>query len=63
LPYRRNQKLQNAATTALSVKTVASILRTRIDRRVEDVLGEKQFGFRRGKGTRNATGKLRIISK
>jgi hypothetical protein len=29
----------------------------------KDVLGEDQFGFRRGKGTRDAIGMLRIISK
>jgi hypothetical protein len=28
-----------------------------------DVLAEDQFGFRRGKGTRNAIGMLRIISE
>ena len=32
-------------------------------RRIEDVLGEDQFGFRREKGTRNAIGMLRIISE
>ena len=35
---------------APTAKTVASILR-RIERKVEDVLGEEQFGFRRRKGT------------
>jgi hypothetical protein len=29
----------------------------------EDALGEDQFGFRRGKGTRDAIGTLRIISE
>jgi hypothetical protein len=28
-----------------------------------DALGEHQFGFRRGKGTRDAIGMLRIISE
>jgi hypothetical protein len=37
---------------------VAKILRRRIERKIEDVLGEDQFGFRRGKGTRDATGRL-----
>ena len=32
-------------------------------KKTEDVLGEDQFGFRRGKGTRDATGMLRIISE
>jgi hypothetical protein len=31
--------------------------------KIEDVLGEDQFGFRRGKGTRDAVGILRIISE
>ena len=35
----------------------------RIERKTEDVLGEDQFGFRRGKGTRYAIGMLRLISE
>jgi hypothetical protein len=35
----------------------------RSERKIEDVLGEDEFGFRRGKGTRDATGMLRIISE
>jgi hypothetical protein len=35
---------------------IAKILRRRIERKIEDVLGEDQFGFRRGKGTRDAIG-------
>jgi hypothetical protein len=38
------------------------MLRRRIERKIEDVLGDR-FGFRRGKGTRNAIGMLRIISE
>jgi hypothetical protein len=41
---------------------VAQILR-RIERKIENALGEDQFGFKRGKGTRDATGMPRIISK
>ena len=41
----------------------AKILRRRIEKKIEDVLGEDQFGFRRGKGTRDAIGMLRIISE
>jgi hypothetical protein len=41
----------------------AKILRRRIERKTEDALGEDQFGFRRGKGTRDAIGMLRIISE
>jgi len=39
------------------------ILRRRIERKIEAVLGEDQFGFRRGKGTRDAIGMMRIIAE
>ena len=42
---------------AHTAKTVAKILRRRIERKIEDVLGD-QFG-----GTRDAIGMLRIISE
>jgi len=48
---------------AHSAKRVAKILRRRIEKKIEDVFGEDKFGFRRGKGTRNAFGMLRIISE
>jgi predicted DNA-binding protein len=48
---------------AHTAKIVAKILRRRIEKKIEDVHGEDQFGFRREKGTRNATGMLRIISE
>jgi hypothetical protein len=48
---------------AHTAKTVAKILRIGIEKKIENVLGEDQFGFRRGKGTRNAIGILRIISQ
>jgi hypothetical protein len=44
-------------------KDSSEILRRRIERKTEDALGEDQFGFRRGKGTRDAIGMLRIISE
>jgi hypothetical protein len=44
-------------------QVVAKILRRRIKKKIEDVLGKDQFGFRRGKGTRDAIEMLRIISK
>jgi len=47
---------------AYAAKMVAKTLR-RIEKKTEDVLGEDQFGFRRGKGTRDAIGMLRIISE
>ena len=46
-----------------AAKIVVSILRGRIGRKIEDVLGEDQFGFRRGKGTGSAIVMLRIISE
>jgi hypothetical protein len=46
-----------------TAEIVAKTLRRRIEKKIENVLGEDQFGFRRGKGTRNAIGMLRIISE
>jgi hypothetical protein len=48
---------------AYTAKIVVRILRRRIERKTEDAFGEDQFGFRRGKGTRDAVGMLRIISE
>jgi len=39
------------------------ILRRRIERKIEVALENDQFGFGRGKGTRNAIGILKIIQK
>ena len=47
---------------AHTAKIVAKILRRKIENKIEDVLEENQFGFRREKETRDATGMLRIIS-
>jgi hypothetical protein len=46
-----------------TAKIVVKILRRRVERKIEDVLGEDQFGFRRGKETRDASGMLKIISE
>jgi hypothetical protein len=48
------------ALIAHTAKIVAWILRRRIERKIEDVLGEDQFGFRRGKGTRDAKDNIRM---
>jgi hypothetical protein len=48
---------------AHTAKRAANTLRRRIEKKIEGVLGEDRFGFRRGKGTRDAIGMLRIISK
>jgi len=58
------KKCSDHRTTSLiahTAKIVAKIFRRRIEKKIEDVLGEDQFGFRRGKGTRDAIGMLRII--
>jgi len=48
---------------ANTAKIITKILRRRIERKIEDVLGEDHFGFRRGKGTRDAIGMMRIIAE
>jgi retron-type reverse transcriptase len=45
----------------MAAKVVASVIRRRSEKKIEDVLGEDQFGFRKGKGTRDAVGMLRIM--
>ena len=55
-------KCSDHRTISLIART-AKILRRRIERKIEDVIREDQFGFRRGKGARDATGMLRIISE
>jgi hypothetical protein len=52
-----NQTIRLIAHTA---KIVAKTLRT-IERKIEDVPGKGQFGFRRGKGTKDAIWMLTII--
>ena len=54
---------QTISLIAHTAKIVAKILRRRIEKKIEDVLEEDQFEFRRGKGTRAAIGMLRIISE
>jgi hypothetical protein len=39
------------------------ILRTRIEKKIRDLLGENRFGYRRRKGMKNASGMLKIISE
>jgi len=48
---------------AHTAKIMAKILGRRIEKKIEDVLGEDQFGFRRGKGTRYVIGMMRIIAE
>jgi hypothetical protein len=49
--------------TVSLIAVVASVIRRRSEMKIEDVLGEDQFGFRKGNGTRDAIGMLRIISE
>jgi hypothetical protein len=59
-------KCSNHCTNSIIVHTakiVLRILRRRMKRKIGDVLREDQFGFRRGKGTREAIVMLRIISQ
>ena len=44
-------------------KDNCKILGRKIERKIEDALGEDQFGFRRGKGTGDAIGMMRIIAE
>ena len=46
-----------------TAKIIAKILRRRIERKIENLLGEDQFGFRTGKGTSDAIGMMRIIAE
>jgi len=46
---------------APTTKIVAKTPRRRTEEKIEYVLREDQFGFRRGKGARDATGTMRII--
>jgi len=55
-------KCSDYCTISLIAHT-AKILRGRTEKKIEDVLGEEQFRFRRGKGTREAIGMIRIIAE
>jgi len=48
---------------AHTAKMVSRILVRRTDRKIEDVLGGNQCGFRSRKRTRDAIGELKIISE
>ena len=66
LKKAQTTKCSNHRTISLishTAKIIAKILRRRIERKIEDVLGEDQFGFRTGKGTRDAIGMMRIIAE
>jgi retron-type reverse transcriptase len=56
-------RIKHIVICNVTTKRVAKMLKRRIERKIEDVLGEDQFGFRRGKGTGDAIGLLRIIAE
>ena len=43
------------------MKIVARILSKRLESKIEEIIEEYQFGFRKGKGTRDSIGLMRII--
>jgi hypothetical protein len=59
LSHRGSQQLQNTATIQQSAEIAATILRRRIERKLQDMLGDR-FGLRKGKGTADATRMLKI---
>ena len=46
-----------------TAKIIARIINRRLEQKIEENLGEEQFGFRKGKGTRDAIGFMRVISE
>ena len=46
-----------------TAKIIRKLLRRRVERKIESVLGDDQFGFRRGKRTRDTIGMMRIIAE
>jgi len=58
--YKMQRPSHNQPYRAHTAKIVAKILRRRIEKKIEDVLGEDQFGLRRGKETRDIIRMLRI---
>ena len=63
---RKATQSSNQLTVSLIAHTaqvVARVLRSRIGKKIEDVLREYQFGFRRGRGISYAVGILRTMSE
>jgi len=46
-----------------SRQIIGKVLRRKIERKIEEVLGEDHFRFRRRNGTRDAIGIMRIIAE
>jgi hypothetical protein len=52
-----------ASLVAHTAEVVASVLRSRLGKKMEDVLRKDQFGFRRGRGISDAVGMLGTLSE
>jgi hypothetical protein len=46
-----------------TAKIVTRVFRRKFERKIEDIHGENRFEFKRGGGTKDAIGILRIISE
>ena len=57
------QRHSTISLIARTAKIVAKRHRRRIEKKIENILGEDQFEFRIGKGTRDAIGMLRISER
>ena len=57
------QRPSQISLIAHRARVIAKILRRRIERKIEYVRGEDQFGFRRGKGKRDAIRMMRIVAE
>ena len=64
IAFNKKPKLQNAAIISQSA-TLHEQKRfiAKVEKKIEDILGEDQFEFRKGKGKRDAIGIMRIISE
>jgi hypothetical protein len=51
---RKCKDHRTVSLVAHAAKVMASVIRRKSEKKIEDVLGEDQFGFRKGKGTRDA---------
>jgi hypothetical protein len=65
IALQKKPKLRYAVTTAQFslISHTAKVLRRRIEKKIKDVVGEDQFGFRRGKGASDTDRMLRMISQ
>ena len=64
LPKKANKCSDHRTISLIShtAKIFAGILSKILESKIEEVIEEDQFGFRKGKGTRDATRLMRIIS-